>query len=454
MKRTRIALVEWLPTVVLLAGMAVSICTVLLMPDMYHEHDWKDMLSWAETLDEGLRGIYSNCERCNYPIVGLLVSAGLIHVLDSAGSVDTSLLFRLAIGLVDAANVLLLFLLLRGLGIRKSALWAGIIGLLPSSWAGGALWGQIDSYSQFFLLLALLLIVRLNTAARKSQKGRRVPMYFALLGMTLTCLLLTKQLAVFSLLVLEAIAVVNLYFVCRSLPKALAYSGLFLGWQAALLLLSDLLVHIESPYVSHLAYLWLTRSKHMDKITGNGFNIWIFLGWEQWASSREPFYHTFTPRSTGFGLFAAWMTTLSASLLVRLKRKYSKYRSRAFDKETLANILFFLALTNLCFNVFLSGTHERYLYHFYPLIVAATLGLRRHSTLFPRSMLAVLLFGGISYGLFVFEILSAQLPMAFFILKDARFQAAFHLFLLIYLSQTYLRYHGVFLARRSPSQAT
>jgi len=424
--------------------MAVSTVMVLLQPDIYHENDWNDMLSWAAKLDEGLRGIYTNCERCNYPLVGILVSAGLIHVLDPIGSVDTSLLFRMVIGLIDAANVFLLFLLMRGLGIRKSALWAGIVGLLPSSWAGGALWGQIDSYSQFFLLFALLLIVHLNKAARSSHQRRGLPIYLALLGLMLTCLLLTKQLAVFSLLVREAIAVINLYFACRSLPRTLAYSGLFLAWQAALLLVSDLLVGVERPYISHLAYLWLTRSKHMDKITGNGFNIWVYLGWEQWASSREPFYRTLTPRSTGFGLFAAWMTVLSVSLLVRLKRTYIRYRSRAFDTETLSDILFFLALTNLCFNVLLSGTHERYLYHFYPLIIAATLGLRRHSALFSRSMLAVLMFGATSYGLFVYEILSEQLPMAFFILKDAKFQAAFHLFLLIYLSQAYLRYHGFF----------
>jgi hypothetical protein len=76
------------------------------------------------------------------------------------------------------------------------------------------------------------------------------------------------------------------------------------------------------------------------------------------------------------------------------------------------------------------------------MIITGYLGLREHSALFSRSMLVILLFGGVSYGLYVFEILSGELPMVLFILRDPRFQAAFHLFLLIYLSLVYLGYHN------------
>lgn len=442
MRRTRALLKSSLPTVVLVAGMAISMSMVLLLPDLYHSNDWNDMLLWAGKFRANWRDIYINCDRCTYPIVGILVSAGLIHMLESASLLDTGLLFRLVAGIVDAANVFLLYLLMKQLGIRKSALWAGIVGLLPSSWVGGALWGQIDSYSQFFLLLTLLSIARLNKSLQNEERRHTLPAYLILIGLPLTCLMLTKQLAVFNLLVLEGIVLANLFLLCRSIPKTIIYAGLFLAWQAAIVLLFDLFLKVEGPYISHLAYVWLTRSNHMHKISGNGFNIWVFLGWAQGASSTEPFYRTFTPRDTGIGLFVGWMAVLSASLLMRLSKYYRTNRPRAFDREILSDLIFFLALTNLCFNVFLSGTHERYLYHFYPMIITGYLGLREHSTLFSRGMLAVLLFGGVSYGLYVFEILSGELPMALFILRDARFQGAFHLFLLIYLSLAYLRYHN------------
>jgi hypothetical protein len=440
--RPRYALLKRsLPTVVLLAGMAVSIVMVLLLPDLYHLNDWKDMSGWAEKFGANWREIYLTCDGCTYPFVGILVSAGIIHVLDAASSVDTPLLFRLATGIADATNVFLLYLLMKQLGFRKGALWAGIVGLLASSWAGGALWGQIDSYSQFFLLLTLLLIVHLHRTMQSDDRRRRLPIHLVSIGLTLTCLMLTKQLSVFNVLVLEGVVLATLFFVCRSVSKAVLHFVLFLAWQAAIVLLFDLFLNVEGGYVSHLAYVWLTRSQHMDKITGNGFNIWVYLGWEQWASSKDAFYRTFTPKGTGMGLFAGWMALLTASLGMQLRRLYQANRLRAFDTETLSDLIFFLALTNLCFNVFLSGTHERYLYHFYPIIIAAVLSIKAHSPLFSRGMLAVLLFGGTSYGVFVCEILSGTVPMAFFILKDAKFQAAFHLFLLIYLSLAYLRYH-------------
>jgi hypothetical protein len=439
--RTYALIKNSLTAVVLLTGMAISMTMVLLLPDLYHSNDWNDMLLWAGEFGANWRDIYINCDRCTYPIVGILVSAGLIHMLDSTSLMDTGLLFRLVIGSIDAANVFLLYLLMKQLGIRKSALWAGIVGLLPSSWVGGALWGQIDSFSQFFLLLALLSIAHFNKAMRRGEKKHTVPAYLVLIGLPLTCLLLAKQLAVFNVLVLEGIALANLLLVCRSIRKAVVSFGLFLAWQAAIVLAFDLLLKVEGPYMSHLAYVWLVRSKHMNKISGNGLNIWIFLGWAQAASSREAFYLTLTPRGTGIGLFLAWMAILSTSLLMQLRKLYRTHRPRAFDGETLSDLIFLLALTNLCFNVFLSGTHERYLYHFYPMVITGFLGLRAHSALFSRTMLATLLFGAVGYGLYVFEILSGELPMALFIFKDAQFQAAFHLFLLLYLSLAYLRYH-------------
>ena len=175
MRRTQTLLKGSLPTVVLLAGMAISMTMVLLLPDFYHSNDWNDMLLWAGKLSADWRDIYVNCDRCTYPIVGLLVSAGLIHVLDSVHSLETYQLFRLVTSIVDAANLFLLYLLMKQLGVRKSALWAGIVGLLPSSWVGGALWGQIDSYSQFFLLLTLLIIAHLNKAILHKPRRHTLP---------------------------------------------------------------------------------------------------------------------------------------------------------------------------------------------------------------------------------------------------------------------------------------
>ena len=427
--------------VIFAIGLLFSMTMVFLLDDTYMKADVRSFFVWQSFLNHSMRDIYTECHPCNYPILGVLFSAG---ILDTLKSVPLTLewetyvqLFRYVLALVDGANVVLIYLILRALSIPRSLFWAGFAGILPSSWVGGALWGQIDGFSQFFLLLFLLYTAAFWVAYDNADPGKKRTLVYVIgSSVILACFLLTKQLALFSFPVLVFMAFVTLYLRSRE-----DYVSLWCTLMALVvmgILLPDLFLNLDEGYFSHLQYvLFGGGSPHGNKISGNGFNIWMVLGWGMASSSEQPFFSFLTPKNTGVFLFLSYELFLFGSALLWLKSSLKSNHAAVAYQEMFLVILFILALTNLAFNVLLSGTHERYLYHFYPFLLIAYLGLRQTSAAFSGNLLDVIWIGAVLYGAYVYAILDHA---AFPIYAIYQVLAALHLGLLCYLTLVYVRH--------------
>jgi hypothetical protein len=429
---------------ILLLGISISVILVISFPNFYHYDDVRTFLGWSKFWNEGWEDIYRNCIDCNYPILGMFSSAGVLSLLARVSSQNAVWVFRIILALVDGLNVLLFFFLLKEFSIKNAALWAGITGLLLSSWAGAALWGQIDNVSQLFLLATLFWMVKWNLS------GRSTPIIFLVISsLLLAFLLLTKQLIVFSFFPLELLLLVNI-FSFRKWGSAIVYLGLHFAFLFFFIFLWDHFLHLEEPYISHLQLIWGGRSGQSNILSINGFNIWVFLHRAMGSSSHVPFIFLskfallkmFTPYNTGVFLFTGLAILLSVSTLLRMRKRIADGKS-FLSKEDLLNFILLLSIINLGFNVLLTGTHERYLYHFYPFLLLAYMGLRHHSRLFTKTLLVAILIGSSLYGLFVLGILSGVLDEYISIgYQVQKFLAVYHVALLCVLFVIFFAYQG------------
>ena len=253
--------------------------------------------------------------------------------------------------------------------------------------------------------------------------------------------ILTKQLILFSLVSLGFMSLVNIILYSRR-PVNIISSVLVLGLAVvAPILLIDLALNLNTPYLSHLQIILAIGSKLGNTISSFGFNIWTFLAKDPRGSSHAPIniqmgstsLFTMVPYSTGILLFLLMNAFL---LFVYIKYFYRQYVNglQFFNIENILLFLLHLALVNLSFNLFLAGTHERYLYHFYPFIIMACLGLG----FFSRGFVYVLLAGGAFYGAVLYGYLTrlnlqfGQIPFAIL--------GVFHSLVFLYLIFSLLRY--------------
>ncbi|MGB7538824.1 MAG: hypothetical protein WBM17_09810 [Anaerolineales bacterium] len=426
---------------ILIMGISISAIMVLAFPKLYHLWDVPEFFRWSKIWDDGWNAIYVNCVECNYPIVGMFSTAGLIRFLRLADTPDPALSFRLILSVVDGLNVLLIYLLLKELSVKDAAVKAGVIGLLVSSWAGGALWGQIDNVSQFFLLLTLLWMVKYHRSMRIN--------FFLFLGITsvlMAFMVLTKQLIVFSFFSLELLLLATI-FLRRKWFHAIGYSlfhfAVFLvfvfGW--------DLFLDPVNGYRSHLQLIWGERSTHGEILSANGLNLWNLLPREMNSSSASPFplftgtafEKIITPVNIGLFLFLVLAALISVSTLLKT-RKPNTADNRLLNREALLNFILHLAVINLIFNVVLTGTHERYLYHFYPFILIAFVGLAELDERWSNFPLPVLMLGSTLYGAFVLGVLWGMFAFRNYPVHMAL--AVFHAALLGALIVVSLKYQG------------
>lgn len=394
--------VQWL---VMIAGMLIPTIIIVLFPKFFHSSDLDEFWRWAQSWSLGWKNVYINCDRCNYPFLGTFVSGGVISLMGVEKFKNIVVPFRLYLAVIDALNILAVYCILKKLKIRNSPLWAGIIGLLPSSWIGSSVWGQIDGVGQFFLLAMILLFIWFNLSGKINPV--RYYGFIIVTGILMSLMLLTKQLMMFSLLTIGFMTLTNILFYSRK-PSDIALSifVVFIAFAVPVLLV-DLSVNLKEPYFSHLQYILATGSKHGDAISSFGFNIWIFFAPDPLGSSHVPIniklgsisLFSLVPFVAGIYLFL-----LSNALLLYFYMKYfyRQYKNEMhfFNAENILFLLLHLALVNLSFNLFLTGTHERYLYYFYPFVIMACLGL------FDQKIIYVLLAGAALYGLFLYGYLT------------------------------------------------
>jgi hypothetical protein len=211
------------------------------------------------------------------------------------------------------------------------------------------------------------------------------------------------------------------------------------------ILLIDLNLNLPLSFISHLQYIWATGSRHGDTISSFGFNIWIFLAQNPFGSSHNVinvglnpiFSIPIVPYNLGIAFFLLSTSAFSVYFLKYLIDKFSK-GIHILDGEMILGFLFHLSLVNLSFNLFLTGTHERYLFYFYPFLFVAFLGLESYNSLFNRKLLYVLIAGAVSYGLVLYIYLIGAIKS--FGQMPFKALSVFHLAFFVYLVILFVRY--------------
>lgn len=430
----------YLPWLMLAAGILTPAVIVALFPRLFHASDLDDFWRWSQFWGANWRNIYVDCERCNYPFLGTMTSGGVMSWMGIKDFGQLVPVFRYYLAVVDGLNVLIAWSILMKLKIRYAPLWAGLIGLLPSSWMGSSAWGQIDGVGQLLIMLMLFLFVWFNL---NSETGRsRYFVFIILAGLVMSLAILTKQLILFSLLSLGFVAVMNIFLYSQK-PGKILFSLVVIALAFILpIILIDLSLNLKDGYFSHLQYVLATGSQHGDVISSFGFNVWTFLAKSPNDSSHTPLNIqglsiSIVPFWTGIFLFLLINALL---IFVYVRYFYRQYKAglRFFSSTDIFLLLLHLALVNLSFNLLLTGTHERYLYHFYPFVIMAWSGLDFLS----RKLVYVLSAGAIFYAAVLYAYLTGlidqfgQAPFAILFI----FHAAIFLYLMISLLSYFRKY--------------
>ena len=391
---------------ILIIGILFPLFMVLALPEMYFHKDLEILWKWAHLWSSNWQQIYINCSECNYPFLGMVSSAGLLNLLRSPGDRVPVFAYRFLLSLLDGLNIYILYWILSKLKVARSAYVAGIIGISISSWAGGAVWGQIDGVSQFFILISLAWVVNKNSSPEPTHTTYRL--YVVISSLLLAFSLLTKQLTIFSAFSIGLLLIADIAFHNRTNRSFFQFAGLALITFMIAVFAWDPFLALKPPYISHLVYIWQEGIFQNGIISGNGFNIWMLLGRDMWSSafvSFVPGSWLLNPYRMGQVFFLLFTGLITLSLLLWLRPYYYKHEKQ-LNREILLNFILHLALVNLCFNVFLSGTRERYLFHFYPYIILAWIGLGEINPLFSSRVRSLLFLGANLYGLFVLQIAS------------------------------------------------
>jgi hypothetical protein len=423
--------IQWF---VLLLAILLPFLVIRFYPKFHHSYDLRLFREGAEPWQEDWHSVYINCETCAYPFMGTFLSSGVMSMIDYKSVARVINRFRYYLAIVDGLNLLVLCFIMTGLQIKNAPLWAGLIGLLPTSWIGSSVWGQIDGIGQFLILLFFVLVIWFNS------KTRGIGSYYAFLvgaGLLLSLMLLTKQLIYFSMGALGSILLVIIFWRSQK-PMQIILSTLAAGMAFILpVILVDANLKLDPPYFSHLHFLVSDRTQQWDIISSLGFNIWVFFFKDLLASARAPLiFGMLSPNGLGVILFLA-LTFFLFLMLVRDIRRQARAEQYGFERGQIISCLIYFSLVNLSFNLTLTGTHERYLYHFYPFILMACLALIQYSHFFNRTLLASLFAGALFYSGYLYLYLSGWIDTA-----DRgviQVAALVHLSLYVYLLYSWIR---------------
>jgi hypothetical protein len=442
-----------LPLFLILLGIALPFLLVTYI-DYYHQHDLNTFHSWVDCWSQ--KSYVRACQPTtpNYPVAGLALSAGAIHTIRSIFDVTdrniSDSLFRYYLACFDSLNFLLFIWLASLMGFCFPILIGLDLLIMPSTWAGSAVWGQIDGISLSFCLLSIIGFFKswlANDVEKKSGKVWQSGAWLIFGTLNLSLYILTKQLAVFSLPFFLLLVLITGW----KFWQGFGYRGLF--WLfLGLIIFVFCFLYIDSlwevPEQFHHSSYWFVwqggGSEHGDKISGNGFNIWMFLGQDMWSSSRVSWFSLrlaswkddISYYQAGIFLYSIFMAflllTTCRGIWQVLKGKNWLRRSEQAEGYPLAILCFFHGLSHLGFNVLLTGTHERYLYLGYPFLLIAVTWFYLNKVAFSWHSILFCFFAASAYGCFVFSIIG-PLPTLLFPLQRHEFLASIHLFLLVFL---------------------
>lgn len=321
-----------------------------------HTGDLAFFFDWIQAFRQGL-DFYAHGPGLNYPILGVLLvclPARLVEIamgspLDLEGFLAVH---KLTLALGESLFLLSTALLAQDLQAKHPWRIAGLVYAMPSSWAMGAYFGQIDVFASALQLFALHLVLHPRIAHSPSRYGAScVAMFFVIL--------LTKQLAWLGLLPLmfaflqRATAQRERLRIARGALSALTLSLLCM-------LAIDALVAWPFGITSHLLFVLRTPgSAHLELAVANGASLWSLFVVGGTSADTSLFGPTWlTMGGMGKALFV-FFTGLTLWL-----QGLTSHRQTLSAMGVIALVGAFL----------LPGSHERYLVHALPplLLVAFT----------------------------------------------------------------------------------
>ena len=151
--------------VILTAVLAVSfLVRLLLFPLPGYKIDTDDFLAWFNTAaTHGIRPFYSDTGWTDYPPFNVYIFWLFGSIANAASRVGISAvnIVKLAPNLFDMGTAVLIYVFARKQGSFKLALTAtALYAFNPAVIYDAAVWGQYDAVYTFFLVLALLLVLR------------------------------------------------------------------------------------------------------------------------------------------------------------------------------------------------------------------------------------------------------------------------------------------------------
>ena len=419
----------------LVVAMASPFITLRLFPGRVFSIDVSIFQSWCQCLKNATGPLFTICSpfAINYPSIGLWLSAGALWALEILrGAAPTpTLYFQYYLAVFDTLNILLMYLVLRGLGVKGAPWLTLLFSILPSTRVGASLWAQIDTISQFFLSLGFLCgLAGLKSAER--AKGGRTIVCLTLLGLCIALAALTKQLVIFSL---PALGLLWLLLAQRATRlgslKSVTISGLVA--LCAMVFLDQLSSTPPGYHGSSLYHVLSTGSAHGSVNSAAGVNLYPLLNIPSPGPSKFaysifsignvpikiiPLYFGFVSFSLACAMSAWWLAKI-----VRARRDLS-------STQLTTGILVVAALCNLFMNTVIAGTHERYLYH-YGFFVFPVLCVLTQKRVISRFVPFVCLTHLTIYGIFVFSLILSQESAAWAV-RTQKSVAAFNIALSLY----------------------
>ena len=443
-------------TILIVLGIALPFLLITYI-DAYFRGDINVFNSWLNCWNSQ---IYIACDAKlppNYPVVGLFLTAGLIHKINDifqiADRSTSDMIFRYCLACFDSLVFLLFIWLASLMRFRFPVVMGFILLAIPSTLVGGALWGQIDGIALFFGLLSIICFIKSwsKTIANQNNSKLYTNFLWLLLGnLAFVLYILTKQLSIFSLPFFFLLYIVTIWKFWQNFNyKGFLYIFIGLIFFFIVFRYVDSLFEIPKQfYNSSYWFVWAGGgSEHGNKISGNGFNIWMFLGRDMWSSSHIPFFtfklanwkYDFVPYKLGIFLYVIFISftffVCFKSVWVILKQKL---KSEKTDNYLIALLFLFHGISHLGFNVLLSGTHERYLYLGYPFLLISITWFWTKKIAFSWRFTIFSFFAAFAYGCFVFSIMG-PLPELLFPLQRHEFLASIHAFLLIFLLERLIK---------------
>ncbi|MGC1381763.1 MAG: phospholipid carrier-dependent glycosyltransferase [Candidatus Baltobacteraceae bacterium] len=382
----------WALPVLLLLGLIVRL---IFLDSQGFKTDIATYVAWALALSQhGFASFYTTIGFADYPPGYFYILALVGHLWRAffaphdPGYAVLRLMVKLPAVLADLGVGWLIYATARRFAPRNVSLGVAALYLLnPATVYISALWGQVDSISGGFALLAIYFLLRSDGEPRTS--GARLDWWIVFAWLSFAYSLLIKPQAAVLLPLIVAFS-----FADPSRRRARIVAGA-VGAVAALLLALTLAAPFHPGNPIATAGWLLERYAYGSNVypynSVNAFNLWALRG-TMWVPDGQ--YILFLPQSV-------WGVVLVVAALALVVWRYLQDR-------TAEALLEGCAVAALAFFVLATRMHERYLFNGLLFTIVCVPFARRY--LWGAVALSIVLFANLQYGLQYLNAVTGNMP--------------------------------------------